>query len=56
VFIPFHWVEIDFPFPALPGFFFYCTSSSVKFGIKTNLVTFDRPFGNAGYKIVTSIE
>lgn len=56
MFIPFHWVEIDFPFPVLVGFFFYYTSSSVKLGIKTNLVTFDGSFGNAGYRLVTGFD
>ena len=54
MFIPFHWVEIDFPFLVLAGFLFYYTSSSVKLGIKMNLVTFDGSFGNVGYRLVTS--
>jgi hypothetical protein len=56
VFIPFHWVEIEFPFPILAGFFFYYTSSSVKLGIKMNLVTFDGSFGNEVYRLVTSFD
>lgn len=43
-----------FSFPVLAGFLFYYTSSSVKLGIKMNLATFGRSFGNVGYRLVTS--